>query len=415
MGVTGKPNATSGSAPASIEVTPLTIDFGNVAEGSVGQQTVNIANTGRGTAEIRSAAITGSGFSMKGMSLPLTIAGGDSASFAVEFSPGSAEEINGKLVLTTNLKGSPITITFQGKGTSASIAATPSSASFGDVVVGDDTTQPVELKASGTTSVKITKVTTAGSGFSISGISVPTTLKPGETASLVATFKPTASGSVSGQISIASTAEGSPLTINLSGKGESRVVSLSLTPTLLSFGSVGVGKSTSKEVALKNTGNAAADISSVSVSGTGFSVSGAHADSTVAPGQTLTLTVAFDPSSSGSKGGTVTVASNASNSPGKISLSGSGATTQTSQVSQQHVVTLQWDQSSTTDIVGYYVYRGTQPGTYTRISPTVATTSYTDSLVSAQNLVYYYVVTAVDSHGIESAFSNDVTVNIPNP
>lgn len=415
MGVTGNPNAKSSPAPASIEVTPLTINFGNVAEGSIAQQAVNIANTGGVNAEITSAAMTGSGFTLKGMSLPLTISGGDSASFVVEFSPGSTEEANGSLVLTTSVKGSPITITFQGKGTSASIAATPSSASFGDVVVGEDATQPVQLRVSGTTSVKITKVTTTGSGFSISGISLPMTLTPGETASLVATFKPTASGSESGRISIISTAEGSPLTIDLSGKGASRVVSLSVTPTSLSFGSVGVGKSTSKEVSLKNTGNATADISSVSISGAGFSVSGAHANSTLGAGQSLTLTVMFDPSSSGSKSGTVTVASDAANSPGKISLSGSGTTTETTQTSQQHVVTLQWDQSTTTGVVGYYVYRGTQEGTYTRISPSLAATSYADSVPSGQNLVYYYVVTAVDSHGIESAFSNDVAVTIPSP
>jgi fibronectin type 3 domain-containing protein len=52
---------------------------------------------------------------------------------------------------------------------------------------------------------------------------------------------------------------------------------------------------------------------------------------------------------------------------------------------------------------------------YTRISSSVSSTSYADSTAEAPvNGVYYYVVTAVDAQGIESGFSNEVSVTIPN-
>jgi fibronectin type 3 domain-containing protein len=66
-------------------------------------------------------------------------------------------------------------------------------------------------------------------------------------------------------------------------------------------------------------------------------------------------------------------------------------------------------------VVGYYVYRGTSPGSYTRVtSSTVASTSYGDSSVtSGQNITYYYVVTAVDGSGVESSDSTPATVTVP--
>ena len=42
----------------------------------------------------------------------------------------------------------------------------------------------------------------------------------------------------------------------------------------------------------------------------------------------------------------------------------------------------------------------------------VSTTSYTDATVQAGHR-YYYVVTAVDSNRVESAFSHEISANVP--
>lgn len=413
MGVTGKPT-TKTETSANLDVSPSSIDFGNVAEGATGQQTVSIANTGSASAKITSAALTGAGFSVKGMSLPLTIGAGENANFSVLFAPTSAGGASGSIALTTNLKGAPVTIPFKGNGTSSDVAATPSSASFGDVVLGNDSTQSMELKASGSVDVKITKVTTTGTGFSVSGLTVPLTLKPGSTASFVTAFKPTAAQSESGTITITSTAADSPLTIAVSGKGVSRVLSLAVTPTSLNFGNIAAGKVTAKALTVKNAGNSDVEISSVSISGNGFSVSGAARDTTLAPGQELALTVKFALPKSGNASGTMTIASNATDSTNKIPLSGSASGSSTQTNLTQHIVTLQWDVSTTPGTVGYYVYRGNRGGNYRKISPTVAGTSYADATVSSGESVVY-VVTAVDSSGVESGFSNPVSVTVPEP
>jgi len=78
-------------------------------------------------------------------------------------------------------------------------------------------------------------------------------------------------------------------------------------------------------------------------------------------------------------------------------------------------VTLDWT-ASTSAVIGYNVYRGTQDGgPYTLLnSSLVTTTQYQDSSVQSGQ-TYYYVVTAVDSSHVESTNSNQVSATIPTP
>ena len=84
-------------------------------------------------------------------------------------------------------------------------------------------------------------------------------------------------------------------------------------------------------------------------------------------------------------------------------------TTQTS-----HAVTLNWKASTSAEVSGYRVYRGTASGgPYSRItSSTLPALNYEDAnVVSGRN--YYYVVTAVTTNGVESRFSTEASANVP--
>jgi len=85
--------------------------------------------------------------------------------------------------------------------------------------------------------------------------------------------------------------------------------------------------------------------------------------------------------------------------------------TATAQVA--HTVALTWN-TSTSTVSGYNVYRSTVSGTgFARInSSLVAVLSYADSNV-LNGTTYFYVTTAVDSGGNESAFSNQAQAIIP--
>ena len=99
---------------------------------------------------------------------------------------------------------------------------------------------------------------------------------------------------------------------------------LSLSPTSIDLGNVNVGSSSLQNVTVTNTGNSNVTISGVSTSGAGFSASGVGANTVLTPSQSATLTVSFAPTSVGSASGSVSVASDASNSPAIVSVSGAG-------------------------------------------------------------------------------------------
>src|SRR5439155_407351 len=87
--------------------------------------------------------------------------------------------------------------------------------------------------------------------------------------------------------------------------------------------------------------------------------------------------VLFNSTISGSLDGTVSVVSNATNSP-TIAASGTGMQT------VSHSATLNWTPSAST-VMGYYVYRGAQTGgPYAKLNAAPASlTTYTDSTVQA--------------------------------
>jgi len=82
---------------------------------------------------------------------------------------------------------------------------------------------------------------------------------------------------------------------------------------------------------------------------------------------------------------------------------------------EQHSVDLNWNASTSANIVGYNVYRGqASSGPYSKINAggPVASTLYSDTSV-ANGMTYFYAATVVDSSGRESAHSNQVQTAIP--
>lgn len=83
------------------------------------------------------------------------------------------------------------------------------------------------------------------------------------------------------------------------------------------------------------------------------------------------------------------------------------------QPTANHVVALNWNASTASDLAGYNVYRGPDGVTWKKINPgLVPSTLYSDSTV-ANTSTYYYATTAVDVYGHESNKSASVEVVIP--
>ncbi len=102
---------------------------------------------------------------------------------------------------------------------------------------------------------------------------------------------------------------------------------LSSTPTTVSFGTVAIGKTASVRVALQNTGSTAISVTlfTLSASGLGYSVSGFSLPLSIPANSSKDFYADFKPATQGSLTGTISIASNASDSPLAVNLSGTGS------------------------------------------------------------------------------------------
>ena len=413
---TGQSNQSKWTTPT-VSASPSAVNFGGVSVGNVQTKIVVITNTGSISCSLSKTAITGSGFTVGASSLPANLGAGQSVSLPVSFSPQVAGNLSGTLSLTfryykrRNLASMGMTVPLSGSGigsAAGSVVPNPTVLNFGTVQLGGNKTVAQSISNSGGTSVTVSQITASGGGFGTSGVSLPVTLSAGQSYTFNVTFTPTTSGTASGNLSVVSNATNPTLNVPLSGTAATQG-QLSVAPGSLSFGSVIVGQSLSQAGTLAATGNSVT-ISSIGTSDPEFTVSGVSLPKTIAAGTSAPFTVTFTPQGTGSATGNLAFVSNAATSPITMGFSGSGTS------APQHSVSLNWNQSSSANVVGYNIYRsGLSSGPYTKINSALdVTTSGTDSTVQAGQ-TYYYVVTAVDSSSGESGYSSPVGVVVPSP
>src|SRR5277367_2873850 len=300
------------------------VSFGSVAVGNTATQSLTVTNTGLGTVTIASAALTGAGFTVVGGNPAGTIGVGQSSTIQLQFAPTSAGAINGSLTILSDASNSPLAISITGTGTQAGLTIAPSALTFGNVIVGQTGTQSVKLTNSGNSSVTINLATVAGTGFGISGLSLPTTLTGGQSLSFNAQFAPTASGAATGSITFTDNAPGSPQVLSMVGTGVATNSTLVANPGSVAFGNVSAGSSSPKTITLTNNGNTSATISAVSATGTGFSATGLSVPLTLPANQSTSFSAQFAPTTVGAVSGSILITSTASNPTTSITLSGTG-------------------------------------------------------------------------------------------
>jgi hypothetical protein len=142
----------------------------------------------------------------------------------------------------------------------------------------------------------------------------------GGTCSINVTFTPTASGTRTGTLVINDNAQGNPHSLTLSGVGIAGAASLSVSNLMFAPSNVG-STSSAQTLTITDTGNGPLSVTSVQVNG---DFSQTNNCSSVAASSSCAVQVTFTPTASGSRTGTLTIASSAIGGPQMITLSGSG-------------------------------------------------------------------------------------------
>ena len=400
-----------GQTAGALTPSPASLNFGSVEVGNNQALTETLTNSGGSSVTVTQVSPTGTGYSVSGLSLPLTLPAGQSQGFSVIFTPSAAGNSGGNLAIVSNASNASLNVPLSGNGLApGSLAPSPSSLSFGNVQVGNNQQLSETLTNSGGVNVNISQASVGGTGFTISGLNPPLTLTPGEHYTFTVTFTPPSPGSDSGSVSIVSNASNPNLSIPLSGTGTPVPEgTLAVSPASMNFGNVVVGTNSQLTGTLTASGESVT-VSSDILNGSAYALSGISFPVTIPAGQHVQFTITFTPAGTGSASGSVSFTSNASNSPTVETFTGVGTPP------PQHSVNLSWTASTSQNISGYNIYRGIKSGgPYSKINPVLnASTVYTDTTV-ADGQTYYYVATAVNSSNEESAYSNQTTAVIPPP
>lgn len=205
----------------------------------------------------------------------------------------------------------------------AALGTSTGNMSFGLTGVGS-TSSPQTLILSAYGPVTISNIS-ASTNFSEAD-NCPASLPNGTTCVMYVYFVPTASGNLTGNVTVNSNGFFSQTnTVNLSGLGSA----MALTGAPLSFGNQLV-KTTSaaKSVTVKNTGTTAITMGAItSTNTTDYTISAntcPASGSTLGAGASCTISVTFGPKSTGAKRGTVVINDSDPSTPQLIGLSGTG-------------------------------------------------------------------------------------------
>jgi len=320
----------------------------------------------------------------------------------------------------------------------ANLSVSPNSVDFGNLRMGRTTSVPVTLtNDSNGPAFTIVAIITYTTQFTVSGVSVPTTIAPGASITVNLTFAPNAVTNFFDTLSF-TTYHGWTLSVPLSGvgtppwtrhgsgSGQSSAGTqsssgssssspapasgqLSVTPAL-SFGAVAIGATGQQVFNVTDSGTANVTVSNVALAGPNLSFTGLSVGMVLSPGQTISVTASYSPTSAGNASGTVTITSDAANSPSTLSWT---ASTPNPPAAAPPAVNLTWSPSTSDGVTGYNVYRSTiSGGPYSLItSSPISTTTFLDSTVSSSQ-TFYYVVTSLAGTD-ESGYSNEVSAAVP--
>ena len=233
-------NGTGGQTLGHVGLSASSLDFGNVTVGSTKTMSITLTNstaTGGPSVTVSQVSASGTGFSISSSS-SASLAPGQSTNISVMFKPTAAGSASGNLTIDVVGASDPGVVPLDGTGTSntagAQLSVSPTTLSFGSVTIGNSKALTGSIQAANS-DVTVASASWNGTGYTVSGITFPVTVKAGTSASFTVTFAPQSTGSIPGNISFVSNAANSPTAETFSGTGAQaavqHTVSLNWTPS----------------------------------------------------------------------------------------------------------------------------------------------------------------------------------------
>ena len=315
--------AVTGSGSAPVTLSSSSLSFGSLAAGNTSAaKTVTVTNRLSTALTFTSIAATGP-FAIASNTCGASLAAGGTCTVGVTFSPPAIGAATGMLSFTDSAINSPQTVSLSGTGT-APVTLSSTSLSFSTTSVGSTSSaKSVTLTNAQSVALTFTNIGVTGP-FAISNNTCGVSINAGASCTVSVTFTPTATGSATGTLTFTDSAPNSPQAVSLSGTGGATSSPVTLSGSTLNFGSATVGTTSSAmTVTVTNHQSAALTFSSIGITGA-FAISSNTCGTGIGAGASCSVGVKFSPTAIGAATGTLSFADNATNSPQKVTLSGTG-------------------------------------------------------------------------------------------
>ncbi len=310
----------SGVPQTTMTLTPSTLTFGGQpVQSSSSPQIVTVTDTGSTSLSVSNIAVAGDFLETDDCSS--AIAPNGTCQISVTFSPSASGTQTGTLTVSANIAGGQQSVDLSGNGTTqSSIVLLPNNVNFGgQQVATTSTAQQVTISNTNVVSVALTSESVTGP-FAIQTNTCSSTLAANSGCTLAVVFQPTATGSVSGTLTVV-TGQGTE-SIGLDGNGESPATD-ALSPTSLTFPATPENTASAPQsITLTNSGGIALTGIQVQASGD-FEVANGCGNSLNAQ-SACTLTVQYTPHTIGTETGSVTITDSLRSQV--VLLTGSGTT-----------------------------------------------------------------------------------------
>ena len=315
-----------------INISPITLDFGDVILGTSKDLIVNLENKGGAKLTIDSLIVIGEDtvmFDPVLQTFPHDIAPSSTYNLGISFIPTSIGKTSAMLIIYHNAEGSPDTVLLSGNGVKLEIAIIPDTLDFGNVPIGGNITKYFQVRNDGTGPLVISSIVKGGTDATqFNRYSNPDStnsqiiVATGQTATLSVRFAPTSNGTKSSYWVFNHNVDDTESRLYLKGNGISPTIVID--PTSINFGNVNVGNSLQRSVSITNNGTAPLVISSVSITGGVFRFINSETTIIVEPDSSYDLIVQFAPIAAIDYSGSITLTHNANGSPSTIPLRGMG-------------------------------------------------------------------------------------------
>jgi hypothetical protein len=276
---------------------PATLAFGTIAVGFPEALMLSVTNAGTSPLAVTAVSV---GAAAVFTSAPgaLTVPPGQVGAITVTFMPKAITSYSGTLTFQTNDPSHPdVSIPMTGAGGEPAASWAPAALDFGIVAVGTPQGLTLSVTNTGNVPLAVTAVS-ASPGAVFTSAPGALTVPPGRAGAITVAFKPTATTSYSGLLTFQTDDPSHPdVTIQLSGAGGEPAASW--TPSTLDFGTIALNGTSTRTLAVTNSGTVSlhvTDVSSTTSSrppSASFAVSGAPL--AVLPGETGSLGITLSP------------------------------------------------------------------------------------------------------------------------